>query len=113
MNNQHRGSFRSQAAGQQYDCALNELGRNELSNMPKNKTVTGPMRMQPAERASMMPTQVLPRMPTVDNRAAPASQPKQNPTRTEAVRVAKARITLRNSLRKQREALKAELETGD
>jgi hypothetical protein len=73
--------------------------------MPKNKPITGPMRTQPVERASMMPTQVLPMMPTV-GKVAKTPQPKQETTRTEAVRVAKARITRRNSLRKQREAMR-------
>ena len=84
--------------------ALNELGSNELSTMPKSKQPTGPMRTQPVERASVMPTQVLPMMPAAGKATNP-SQPKQRPTRTEAVRAAKARITRRNSLRKQREAL--------
>jgi hypothetical protein len=41
---------------------LNELGRKELSSMPKNKPTAGPMRTQPIERASIMPTPVLPMM---------------------------------------------------
>jgi hypothetical protein len=73
--------------------------------MPKNKPITGPMRTQPVQRASMMPTQVLPMMPTV-GKVAKTPQPKPKTTRTEAVRVAKARITRRNSLRKQREAMR-------
>jgi hypothetical protein len=47
----------------------------------------------------------LPMMPT-GRRLKEAPQPKKKRTRTEAVRVAKAKITRRNSLRKQREALK-------
>ncbi len=73
--------------------------------MPQDKLTIGPMRTQPLERASIMPSQVLPMMPTV-GRLKKASQPKQKPTRTEALRAAKARITRRSSLRKQREALK-------
>jgi hypothetical protein len=69
--------------------------------------------MQPAERASTVHTQLLPRMPTVENRPATAPQSKQKPERTEAVRVAMARITRRNSLRKQREALKANSKARD
>jgi hypothetical protein len=74
--------------------------------MPKSKqTPTGPMSTQPIERGSTMPTQVLPMMPTVGaQRKMP--QPKKEPTRMEAIRVAKARITRRSSLQKQREALK-------
>jgi hypothetical protein len=73
--------------------------------MPKNKPTTGPMRTQPIERASIMPTQVLPMMPTV-GKVAKTPQLKQETARTEAVRVAKARITRLNSLRKQRDTLR-------
>jgi hypothetical protein len=77
--------------------------------MPKrNPTSTGPMTMQPLERGSIMPTQGLPIMPTV-GKAAKTQQPKQPPTRTEAVRAAKARITRRNSLRKQQDAQKGNI----
>jgi hypothetical protein len=68
------------------------------------------MRMQPIERGSIMPTQVLPLMPAVgEQRKAP--QPKEPPSRAEAIRAAKARITRRSSLQKQREALKAKYHT--
>jgi len=63
------------------------------------------MKTQPTERGSIMPTQVLPMMPTVGEQRK-TSQSKQKPTRTEAVRAAKARMTRRNSLRKQRDAQK-------
>jgi hypothetical protein len=72
--------------------------------MPKSKPTrtTGPMRTQPIENGSTMPTQV---MPTVgEQRKTP--QPKKEPTRMEAIRSAKARMTRRSSLQKQREALK-------
>jgi hypothetical protein len=74
--------------------------------MPKSKpTPTGPMRMQPIENGATMPTPVLPMMPTTgEQRQTP--QPKKEPTRMEAIRAAKARITRRSSLQKQREALK-------
>jgi len=76
--------------------------------MPKGKpTSTGPMTMQPFERGSM-PTQGLPMMPTV-GKAAKTPHPKQQPTRMEAVRAAKAGITRRNSLRKQRDAQKGNI----
>jgi hypothetical protein len=53
--------------------------------MPESKpTSTGPMRMQPLERGSIMPTQGLPMMPTA-GKAAKTPQPKQQPTRAEAV----------------------------
>jgi hypothetical protein len=52
-----------------------------------------------------MPKEMLPMMPTVGG-VKKAPKPKQKPTRTEAIRVAKARITRRNSLLIQRKALK-------
>jgi hypothetical protein len=74
--------------------------------MPKNKpTPAGPMRTQPIDRGSIMPTPVLPLMPAVGEQMK-TPQPKKPPTRMEAIRVAKARITRRSSLQKQREALK-------
>jgi hypothetical protein len=63
------------------------------------------MRTQPIEHTSMRPTQVLPMMPTV-GKVTKTPQPKLQPTRKEAVDAAKARISRRKSLRKQREALK-------
>ena len=70
--------------------------------MPKNKPTTGPMRTQPIERASIMPTPVLPMMPTAGI-AKTSMAPKQKPTRADGV--VKAKIARRNSLRKQRKAL--------
>jgi hypothetical protein len=84
---------------------LNELGRSELSPMPKNKPTAGPMRTQPIDRSSIIATPVLPMMPSA-GKVTKAPQSKQKPTRTDGVRVAKAKITRRNSLRKQRDALK-------
>jgi hypothetical protein len=56
------------------------------------------------ESRSTMPAQVL---PTVgEQRKIP--QPKKEPTRMEAIRAAKARITRRSSLQKQQEALKGQ-----
>jgi hypothetical protein len=84
---------------------LNKVGRIELSDMPKSSPVTGPMRTQPVERAANVATPVLPLMPADGQKKAPP--PKQKlATRNDAVRVAKANKTRRNSLRKQREALK-------
>ena len=83
---------------------LNEWGWSELSTMPKEELVTGPMRTQPTECASIISTPVLPMMPTV-GKFKKAVQPKPEPTRADEVRAAKARITRRNSLRKQRAAL--------
>jgi hypothetical protein len=84
---------------------LNKLGRSELFIMPKIKPTAGPMRTQPIERASTIPTPVLPMMPTA-GKADKTAQPMRRPTRADGVRVAKAKITRRNSLRKQRDALK-------
>jgi hypothetical protein len=86
------------------DSRSNEPGGNELSGMPESKpTPTGPMSTQPVGRGAIMPTQALPMMPTA-GKATTAPQPKKQPTRTEAVRAAKAKITRRESLRKQRDA---------
>jgi hypothetical protein len=74
--------------------------------MPKRKsTSAGPMTMQPLERGSMAPTQGLPIMPGM-GKAAKTPRPQQQPTRMEAVRAAKAGITRRKSLQKQRRAQK-------
>jgi hypothetical protein len=73
--------------------------------MPKDKSIAGPMRTQSIERAATAATPALPMMPTAGKQKKPA-RPKPPPTRTDEVRVAKAKITRRNSLRKQREALK-------
>jgi hypothetical protein len=73
--------------------------------MPRRKsTPTGPMSMQPVQHGSIAPTQL--RMePTAGVETQP-SRPKKQSLRTEAVRIAKARIMRRNSLRKQRQAQK-------
>jgi hypothetical protein len=73
--------------------------------MPKRKpTSAGPMSMQPAGHGSNAPTQLLMTPTTeVENRTP---RPKKQSPRAEAVRAAKARITRRNSLRKQRQAQK-------
>jgi hypothetical protein len=63
------------------------------------------MNMQPVEHGSIAPTPLLPMMPTAGGHTK-APYPKKRPTRTEAVRIAKARIMRRNSLRKQRQAQK-------
>jgi hypothetical protein len=57
-------TVRGMMGGAQARGHLNELGRKELPTMPKNRPTTGPMRTQPIERASIMPTPVLPMMPT-------------------------------------------------
>jgi hypothetical protein len=88
-------------------CAVFRAPSNEpcaqaLSMMPERKpTSAGPMSVQPFEHGSTAPTQVS-MMPT----AAAETKPKKQTPRTEAVRIAKARIMRRNSLRKQRQAQK-------
>jgi hypothetical protein len=71
----------------------------------------GPMGMQPVEHGPLAPTQMLPLMPGTkgeqgEEARTPAPEKKQR-TRAEAVRAVLARITRRNSLRKQRDALKS------
>jgi hypothetical protein len=71
--------------------------------MPEREpTSTGPMSVQPVEHGSTAAMQLHMR-PTVEPETKPSK--KQTP-RTEAVRIAKARIMRRNSLRKQRQAQK-------
>jgi hypothetical protein len=69
------------------------------------------MGIQPIEHARSAPTQMLPRMPVATGkmkRDAKTSAPEEKQqTRTEAVRAVLARITRRNSLRKQRAAQKS------
>jgi hypothetical protein len=80
----------------------NELEWCALSVMPGNKsTRTGPMSTQPVQHGSIAPTQ-LRMQPT----GGAETQPEKPSPRTEAVRIAKARIMRRNSLRKQRQAQK-------
>jgi hypothetical protein len=71
------------------------------------------MGTQPVEHGPTAPTQMLPMMPSakrdVEGQPGTAKTPaaeKKNPTRSQAVRVALARITRRKSLRKQRDAQK-------
>jgi hypothetical protein len=75
--------------------------------MGKNKSTAGPMKMQPDERSSIRSTPAQPMMPVPGIKAKKMPQPSQKSARAEAVRFAKANITRRNSLRKQREALKS------
>jgi len=95
-----------------YCPETNENGICALTAMPTKNPVpekTGPMGMQPAEHG-LTPTQMLPLMPAAKGKTKqeakrPAPEKKQK-TRTEAVRAVKARLTRRNSLRKQRDAQK-------
>ena len=90
----------------------NENGGCALTVMPRKtpqSDSTGPMRMQPIEREPTTPTQMLPIMPgTEAARETKTPAPEKKPrTRTDAVRAAMAKITRRNSLRKQRDAQKS------
>jgi hypothetical protein len=65
------------------------------------------MSMQPVDRSATMPAPLLPPLPGSNDAEGPgAAPPKAKSTRANAVRAAKARITRRNSLRKQRQAQK-------
>jgi hypothetical protein len=68
------------------------------------------MRMQPAEHTPTASTQMLPTMPAArtETKEIKSPAPKKKQTRAEAVRAARARITRRNSLRKQRDAQKTD-----
>jgi hypothetical protein len=64
------------------------------------------MRTQPLQLDSMQPT--LPLMPSAGTEAKPKSRaPRKSPSRAEQMVAAKAKISRRNSLRKQRAALKS------
>jgi hypothetical protein len=64
------------------------------------------MSIQPIDHGATMPAPVLPAMPATNGAEDPKPLPKARPTRTEAVRIAKAKIMRRNSLRMQRKAQK-------
>ena len=69
----------------------------------------GPMKMQPADRSATMPVPLLPLgTPANDVGQARTTLPKAKRTRTDELRAAKARTTRLNSLRKQRQAQKAD-----
>jgi hypothetical protein len=102
---QHRHSLQPITDDVLFTEPSNELERRELSVMPGNKlTSPGPMSVQPARHGSIAPTQL--RMEPTAGTATQPSPPKKPSPRTEAVRIAKARIMRRNSLRRQRQAQK-------
>jgi hypothetical protein len=88
--------------------ASNKFIGNALSAMQRSKRrYPGPMSIQPVDRNSTMPAPVLPAIPGSNTADRPrALLPKAKPNRNDAVRAAKARLTRRNSLRKQRLAQK-------
>lgn len=85
--------------------SLNNFGTTELFLMPSRKPTTGPMKMQPTAYPSAAP---IPMMPG----KAKASKAERKPASGNEAGAAKARITRRNSLRKQREVLKAKNNPG-
>ena len=85
---------------------LNKSDGDALCLMEKGKPrYAGPMDIQPVDHSSTRAALLLHATPGSENAARPAL-PKTNHTRIDAVRVAKARIMRRNSLRKQRLAQK-------
>jgi hypothetical protein len=73
--------------------------------MAKSKSPSiGPMNMQPVEHSSTARNRLPTMMSKPEDKKPPL--PKKQQVRMEAVRAAKARITRRNSLRKQRQAQK-------
>jgi hypothetical protein len=89
----------------------NKIDSGALTTMPKKDLPSdkpGPMGMQPVEHGPLSPTQMLPLMPgTKGEKTRPPAPEKKQRTRAEAVRAVLARITRRNSLRKQRDAQKS------
>ena len=86
-----------------------------MPDKPPPSDKTGPMGMQPAERGPTSATQMLPMMPGAkgglegepkEETKTPAPEKKQR-ARPDAVRAAIAKMTRRNSLRKQRRAQKS------
>jgi hypothetical protein len=86
----------------------NHFRSKTLSGMQESKSRhAGPMIMQPIDHSATMPVPVLPEMPgPTAAEALKKPLPKAKLTRSEAVRLVKAKITRRNSLRKQRLAQK-------
>jgi hypothetical protein len=94
-------------APQSIAAFFDRVSQIELFGMPKNKSIAGPMTTQPIERAGCVATPALPMMPTTGKlKLTRAAQTTKQSTRADGLRVAKAKISRRNSLRKQREALR-------
>jgi hypothetical protein len=84
---------------------LNQSARKALSAMPRPKPpMTGPMSVQPFEHDSITLRQSQPM--TSEPAKKPKKASKNQPTRADEVRIAKAKISRRGSLSKQRQALK-------
>jgi len=74
--------------------------------MPRpNPTLTGPMSLQPVEHGSITPMPSRPVISEANNK--PKKAARKQSTRADAVRIAKAKISRRGSLSKQRQALKS------
>ena len=88
---------------------LNQFARKALSAMPRpNPPLTGPMSVQPVEHGSITLMQSRPMTSETNEKPKKASkkQSTKQSTRADAVRIAKAKISRRGSLSKQRQALK-------
>ena len=83
---------------------MNQFVRTGLSTMPRlSPPLTGPMDMQPVEHGSITLMQSRPMTSETNDKPKKA---RKRSTRADAVRIAKARISRRGSLGKQRRALK-------
>ena len=111
------GTFRARWNQQQARArgvhASNNLSSYALSRMQRSKPrYAGPMSMQPADRSSTMPAPMLPAMSLSNEPVRRQAALPKTKSRTDAVRAAKAKITRRNSLRKQRQAQKGVISHG-
>jgi hypothetical protein len=88
------------------EVRLNKSRPAALMGMAKSgSSSAGPMRTQPLQLGSIHPTQPL--MPSANTETKVRSRaPRKSPSRAEEVDAVKAKISRRNSLRKQRAALK-------
>jgi hypothetical protein len=83
---------------------LNKFGGTALSGMTRREpNLTGPMSVQPTEHRSIKPAQSPPIVRT-NNEGTSEATPKKPSAKAEAQRAAKAEISRRNSLRRQRQA---------
>lgn len=84
---------------------MNQFARKALSIMPRpNPPLTGTMSVQPVAHGSITPMQSRPMASETSKKSKKAS--KKQSSRADAVRIAKAKISRRGSLSKQRQALK-------
>jgi hypothetical protein len=85
-------------------AGLNQFAGKTLSAMPRpDELLTGPMNVQPLERSNrLMQQQAM----TPGTTRKPRKASNKASARADAVRIAKAKISRRGSLRKQRQALK-------